>query len=281
MLNAVDDLLPIKLIPDPVDSRNKIIPFTVKYRSHPLLLELALELGEHRLDGVGIGRVDRSVDILKAELVHPLDGGIGVVHPEVVEHEADVVEEMPRPQLVEPHLELLDIDGLLEGHHQVDAPLLGDACEHCNAAPRVLLVVNLQLDVLARPLVGWNGALGDHGLVEVHNAEASRNHDPQLLCHELGLTPDPPLQGIIYELGDSNLLLPYMLGLVDGSVLGGADLLLGVPAQELSSPLFDGHADLHLDGLCTGDPFNVLLVELSGLFLLPPKLPYFLPRVLE
>ena len=72
-----------------------------------------------------------------------------------------------------------------------------------------------------------------------------------------------------------------MLGLVDGAVLGGADLLLGVPAQELSSPLFDGHADLHLDGLCTGDPFNVLLVELSGLFLLPPKLPYFLPHVLE
>ena len=135
--------------------------------------------------------------------------------------------------------------------------------------------------VLVRPLVSWNGALGDHSLVEVHYAEASRNHDPQLICHELGLTLDPPFQGIVNELGDPNLFLPDVVGLVDGAVLGGADLLLGVPAQELSSPLFDGEADLHLDGVRAGDPVNVLLIQLCGLFLLPPELPYLLPRVLE
>ena len=67
MLNAVDDLLPIKLTPDPVDSSKKIIPLTVEYRSHLLLLELTIELEEHRLDRVGIRWVDRSEDIMKIQ----------------------------------------------------------------------------------------------------------------------------------------------------------------------------------------------------------------------
>ena len=37
--------------------------------------------------------------------------------PEVVEYDADVVEEMSGSEFVQPYLKLLNVDRLLEGHH--------------------------------------------------------------------------------------------------------------------------------------------------------------------
>ena len=97
---------------------------------NPLLLELTFEDREHTLDWIGVWAVGWSEDVLEAELVDPLYGCVAVVDSEVVHHQADVVEEVPGSELVEPELELLDVDGLLELNHQVNSSLLRDATKN-------------------------------------------------------------------------------------------------------------------------------------------------------
>ena len=104
-----------------------------------------------------------------------------------------------------------------------------------------------------------------HGLVKVDNAETSLDHVLEFPGHELGLPLDAALQGCVQDLGVPDLLLADVVPLVDQAVLGGADLAVRKPLQELSPTLGDGQADLPHDGVPAGDPADVLLVELSGL----------------
>ena len=115
-----------------------------------------------------------------------------------------------------------------------------------------------------------NGRLGDHSLVSIDNSEPTLDHDFELVGHELCLPLDPTLQGIVCNLRDPDLLLPDVVRLVDGAVLGGADLLLRELVEELLSPFVDCKADLPHDRFLAGDPVDVLLCHFSRLLLLLP-----------
>ena len=183
---------------------------------------------------------------------------------EVVHDEADVVAEVPSPQLVEPDLELLDVHRFLKLHHQVDSFFLGDASENSDCLAAILPLVHLDLVINARPLMGRNGLGGYHSLVQVDNPEAPLHHDPQLLRHELGLPPDPPLTVCVVDLGDPDLLLADMMLAVEAPVLGLRDLPVREPAEELGTALADGEANLLDHSLTAEDPGQLLLREISG-----------------
>ena len=112
---------------------------------------------------------------------------------------------------------------------------------------------------LTRPLMGRDGLGGHHGLVEVDYPEASLHHHLQLLSHEPGLPLDPALPVGVVDLRDADLLIPDVVALVDGAVLGRRDLSVRPPAEELSSALRDSHAYLLDVGLSAGDPVDLLL----------------------
>ena len=107
--------------------------------------------------------------------------------------------------------------------------------------------------------MGGDGLGGHHGLVEVDYPEASLHHHLQLLSHELSLSSNPPLSISIIDLGDPYLLLPDVVALVDGAVLGHRNLSVWVDVEELSSALRDCHAYLLQVGLSTDDPVDLLL----------------------
>ena len=277
MHDAIDDFLSVELPPDSLYQWRQLDLSSVDDATDSLLPELSLEDGEDALDRVGVWAVGRREDVLEAQLVDPLDGGVAVVDAQVVHDEADVVEEVPGPQLVEPDLELLDVHRLVELHHQVDSSLLGDASEHCNCATTILPLVHLHFMPLSGPLVGGDGLGGHHGLVEVDDPEAPGSHHLDLLRHELGLPPDPPLSVWGVDLGDADLLLADVVALVDGAVLGHGDLSVRPPVEELGPALGDGEAQLLEVGLLADDPSDLLLGEVCGPSLLLPDLPQACP----
>ena len=223
------------------------------------LLESSLEHGEDSLDGIGVWTVGGREDVLEAQLVDPLDGGVAVVDAKVVHDEADVIVEVPGPQFFEPDLELLDVHRLVELHHQVYSSLLGDASENGDRLASILPLVYLDLVIDARPLVGGNRLGRHHSFVQVDNPESSLHHDPQLLRHELGLPPDPPLTVGVVDLGDPDLLLADVVLAVEAPVLGLGDLPVREPVEELGTALADGETDLLDHRLTAENPGQLLL----------------------
>ena len=103
------------------------------------------------------------------------------------------------------------------------------------------------------------------------------HHNPQLLRHELGLPPDPPLKVGVVDLGDPDLLLADMVLTIEAPVLRLGDLPVREPAEELSSALADGEADLLDHRLTAEDPGQLLLRELGGSPVVLPQSPESIP----
>jgi hypothetical protein len=216
------------------------------YRADPHPLEPVLELGEHTLNRVVVRRVGWGEDILQPELVEPVDHIVAVVHPEVVHDDADVVEEVPPPELLEVHLELLLVHGLGKGHDQVHPSLPGYACDDGDDLSGELTKVDRERLLLGRPLSFGDGRLGDQGLVEEDDAEAPVDQLMELLGHEGRLPLDAEPHHSVRELGDLDQLVADLVLLVDAGEGGEADLLLRELAQELCEPLPQRHAGLAL-----------------------------------
>ena len=111
----------------------------------------------------------------------------------------------------------------------------------------------------ARPLMGRNGLGCHHSLVQVDDPESPLHHDPQLLRHELGLPPDPPLTVGVVDLSDPDLFLADVVLAVEAPILGLGDLPVRVPAKELGPSLADGEADLLDHRLTAEDPGKLLI----------------------
>jgi hypothetical protein len=202
---------------------------------HPL--HFVLEDGEHTLNRIEVWRVGRGEDILHAQLVKPIDDVVAVVHPQVVHHKTYVVHEVPGPELLQEHLELLLVHRFLEAHHLFNTPLLRYGSKDGYAGATKLLIVHLDLMLEPSPLFGRHSRLGHHCLVEVDNAEASADHWCQLLSHLFRLLLDAASKDWGQELGDLDLLaFDLVLGIEPRQCLG-ADLLAWVLEHEVQCPL--------------------------------------------
>jgi hypothetical protein len=218
----------------------------IHYLADPHPLEPVLEDGEHTLDRVVVRTICWGEDILQPELVHPFHHIVAVVHPKVVHDDADVVEEVPPPDLLEVHLELLLVHRLRKVHDQVHSSLPGYACDDGDDFPRELAIVNLKPLLLGSPLSNWDGRLGDQGLVEEDDAEPSVDQLLELLRHKGCLPLDPEPHHSVRELGDLDPLVADLVLLVDPAEGGEADLLVRELAQEIYQPLSQRLAGLAL-----------------------------------
>ena len=113
--------------------------------------------------------------------------------------------------------------------------------------------------LFSRPLVCWNGLCSHHSFVQVDYSESSCYHHLQLFSHEIRLLPNPPLSVGVIDLGVPDLLLPDVVSLVDGAILGDGDLPIRPLVEELSSSFSYSHSNLLKVGLLVNNPGYLLL----------------------
>ena len=153
------------------------------YRVDPHPFELVLEDGEDTLYRVEVWAVGWGEDVFQPKLVNPLHNIVTVMHSEVIHNEADIVEEVSPPDLIEVDFELLLVHRLVKGHDQVHPCLTRYTSNHRDNLSRILGIVDLEPLPFWSPLSGWYRRLCDHGLVKEYDAEASIEHLLELLCH--------------------------------------------------------------------------------------------------
>ena len=123
MLNAVNDAKNIYVIKCLMYHLIQIDFLLMKYRLQPLRFDLSLDYGEDKLYRIKVWRVYWGKDALDSQLRHSLSDIVALVHREIVKIEAKICEEVFSSQLLNEDLELHDVDGLLECHHQIDSHL--------------------------------------------------------------------------------------------------------------------------------------------------------------